>query len=245
MSLEEILSTVREWPEWVTFGVLFFGALIEYVFPPIPGDTIVVAGAVLVGAFGWSLVPVYLVVTAGAIIGSAADFGIGRWLIRSGRLERMGPKKRAAIDVLVRRFERHGAWYLAVNRFLPGIRAFFFVAAGIAGLRMRVVILWSTVSAMLWNALLVLAGYFLGDNLVELEAWLGRYNAVVWALVSLILAVVAWKVYRVVKARGSTDASVVELGESPEGDRTEEIDGDRPHDEPLEQAVDGTPPNSE
>ena len=26
--------------------------------------------------------------------------------------------------------ERRGAWYLAVNRFVPGIRAFFFVAAG-------------------------------------------------------------------------------------------------------------------
>ena len=197
MSLTEILDSVREWPPVVTYLVLFAGSLVEYVFPPIPGDTIVVAGAVLVGAFGWDVWPIYLVVTAGATVGATADFFIGRWLVRTGRIERLGDGPRRAVNDLVSRFERHGAWYLAINRFLPGIRAFFFVAAGLAGLRLRAVLFWSTLSALAWNALLIAAGVALGKQLETLESWLGRYQAVMW---SIIGAVVLWAAYRMWRA---------------------------------------------
>lgn len=196
MTLDELLSTIREWPPYVTYGVLFLGSLAEYIVPPVPGDTVVVASAVLVAAFGWSVWPIFAVVTAGAVLGAAIDFWFGGWLIRTGRIERLSLGKRAAIDDLVARFHRHGAAYLAVNRFLPGVRAFFFVAAGLAELRLATVLLWSTLSAMAWNALLIAAGYALGDNLPALEAWLGRYQAVMWGLIAVVVGWVGLKVWR-------------------------------------------------
>jgi len=198
MSLTEILEAVREWPPVITYLVLFAGSLIEYIVPPVPGDTIVVAGAVLVGAFGWSVWPVFLVVTAGAVVGATADFYIGKWLVSSGRIEKMGTGSKAAIYDLVNRFERHGPWYLAINRFLPGVRAFFFIAAGLAQLKLSVVLFWSTLSAIAWNALLVAAGMALGSNLEKLEEYLSRYQAVMWVVIGLVLVFVAFKVYRAV-----------------------------------------------
>jgi len=102
MNLQAIVESLREWPPVLVYLILFFTAFVEYVVPPAPGDTFVVGGAVLVSAFGWGFVPVLLVVTAGAVCGAWLDFVLGRWLHRSKRLEKLGPKARAAVDGIVR-----------------------------------------------------------------------------------------------------------------------------------------------
>ena len=181
---------------WVCLGI---ASLIEYLFPPFPGDTVVLAGAVLVGVFGWPALPVLGAVTAGAILGSAIDFQLGLWLVSSGRVESLGDRKRAAVERIAQRFRDRGAVYLALNRFVPGVRALFFVAAGLAGLRWGPVLLWSAVSALAWNALLVGAGVALGANLDTLEVWFGRYNLLVGAVVLAVLIGVGVQVWREVQ----------------------------------------------
>ena len=193
-SLRELIDVVEAWPPAAVVGLLFGGAFLEYIFPPVPGDAVVLAGAVLVGAAGWSAWLVFGVVTLGSALGAAAAFGVGRWLERSGRLARLSEKKRAGIDDVVARFERRGAFYLAINRFFPGIRAFFFVAAGLAGYRLRVVLLWSVVSALLWNAMLMGAGVFLGHNVDEIDTFFTRYTWVMWGLIAAVVVVVVWRI---------------------------------------------------
>jgi membrane protein DedA with SNARE-associated domain len=195
LDLQSILDTLREWPPILVYLLLFLGALIEYIVPPVPGDMLVVAGAVLVAAFDWDFLPVLAVVTLGAVIGAWLDFLLGKWLVRTGRIARLNKHAHRAIDGIAQQMKRRGAAYLAVNRFVPGLRAFFFVAAGIAGLTTRQVILWSTVSALVWNTLLVGVGYALGDNLDAVETLFARYSLVAWGLIAAIivfLAVRAW-----------------------------------------------------
>jgi membrane-associated protein len=213
MELDAIIESLRSWPPLVVFLLLFVGALIEYLVPPLPGDTFVLAGAVLVAAFGWHFVPVLVVVTAGATSGAWLDFKIGQWLVRTHRLDRFGAAGQEAIEGIVRQMRRHGPVYLAVNRFLPGIRAFFFVAAGVAGVKTHQVLLWSTVSALAWNAGLVALGYALGKNLDALVDFLTQYTIVVWVLV---LAVTGFFVGRLVlKRRRSSRERAARTPEDP------------------------------
>lgn len=144
--------------------------------------------AVLVSAFGWSPVPVVLVITLGGVIGSWIDFRIGLWLIKTNKLDRFGESGRKSIDKLVAQMHKRGAAYLVLNRFLPGVRAFFFVAAGIAGLSLGSVLLWSAVSALLWNIGLVALGYAVGSNLDELTRLLSTYGLVAWIVIGAIAA---------------------------------------------------------
>lgn len=132
----------------------------------------------------------WLAATAGSIAGGAADLAVGRWIAR-GRLERLSPRTRAAVDVLVERFRRYGAAYLALNRFVPGVRAAFFVAAGLAGLRTGPVLGWAAVSAIAWNTLLVAAGFAVGADLERLAGWFQRYQAVAWVVVAAGVAIAA------------------------------------------------------
>lgn len=186
MDLHAVLDTLREWPPFVVYLMLFAGALIEYLVPPVPGDMFVVAGAVLVAAFGWPFALVLAVVTAGAILGAWLDFLLGKWLVRSGRLARL-ERGRSAIDGVVRQMQKHGPAYLAINRFVPGLRAFFFVAAGIAGLTTGQVLVWSGVSALAWNLLLVGVGYALGDNLDAVELFFARYSVIAWSVIGALV----------------------------------------------------------
>ena len=190
MTLESIVAELRDWPAWLVYAMLFGSALIEYLVPPLPGDTFVVAGCVLVAAFDWHPLPVLLVVTAGAVLGAWLDFRVGLWLVRTGRLARFGPRAQQAIAGVVQRMRERGPVYLAVNRFVPALRAFFFVAAGIAGLRTSQVLLWSGVSALAWNILLVALGYALGTNLDALETIVTQYAIVVWSVIGALVVVV-------------------------------------------------------
>lgn len=166
---------------------MFFGALIEYVFPPFPGDLVVVLGAVAAGAGQQPLIPVFVAVTVGAVLGTAIDWWVGRRAAAS--LDRLSPRRRRVIERLVEGFRRVGPALLVVNRFAPGIRALFFVAAGVAGLRLAPVVGWSTVSATAWNALLMGVGLQVGWHLEDVLAWLEPLGWIGPAVVVATLAV--------------------------------------------------------
>jgi membrane protein DedA with SNARE-associated domain len=177
-------------------AVLFVSAAVEYVFPPFPGDTITLFGAFLAATKGWSVPLVFTVVTLGSLVGATLDYALGCRLARipenrlSGRKRELMKRAQSIVD----RFERHGAGYIAVNRFLPGIRALFFVAAGMAGLPVGKVLLWGAVSAAAWNALIIGAGFAVGKNWERLLELLRTYTLVAWVVVGVVVAalIIRW-----------------------------------------------------
>ncbi len=202
MSLAEWVDAAQGIPPWLVVGGLFVASFAEYVVPPVPGDLLVLVGAVLVASFGWSPIPVFAAVMAGAVAGALVDFALGRWLVRHGTLGRQSERTRAAVQMITARFQGHGPWILALNRFVPGIRAAFFVAAGVAGLRPAVVVFWGAVSALAWNGLLVGAGLALGDNIDALDALMAHYTLVAWVVVGVIVVASWFGVRRALKKAG-------------------------------------------
>ncbi len=177
-------------------AVLFASAAVEYVFPPFPGDSVTLFGAFLAATEGWSVPLVFTVVTLGSVVGAVIDYALGRRLATIPR-DRLSGGRRALMkraQSIVDRFERHGAVYIAVNRFLPGIRALFFVAAGMARLPMGKVILWGALSAAAWNALIIGAGFAVGKNWDRLLELLRTYTLVAWIVVGVVIAalIVRW-----------------------------------------------------
>ena len=177
-------------------AVLFVSAAVEYVFPPFPGDSVTLFGAFLAATEGWSVPLVFTVVTLGSVVGAVLDYALGRRMARIPR-SRLTGRKRALMDraqSIVDRFERHGAGYIAVNRFLPGIRALFFVAAGMARLPVGKVILWGAVSAAAWNALIIGAGFAVGKNWDRLSELLRTYTTIAWIVIGVIVLglVIRW-----------------------------------------------------
>jgi len=162
-------------------------AAIEYVFPPFPGDTITLLGAVTVVSGQLHPVSVLLAVTLGGAVGMAADWHLGAWAGRrlaarddAGRSvwglthERMGRFEAS--------YRRWGVLLIVANRFLPGVRALFFVAAGAAGISLPLVLALGALSGLLWNGLVLAIGYSLGANLGAIEAFFSEYTSLTWGL---------------------------------------------------------------
>jgi membrane protein DedA with SNARE-associated domain len=198
-----LISFVSDQDNWAGLAVIAASAMLEYVFPPFPGDTITLFAAVLITAYDWSFVGVFGAVMLGSVAGSMADFWLGTHLERRRRRrEDAGEHKerRKTIQDLIERFRRHGAWYLVLNRFFPGIRALFFVAAGMIGMKTWHVLLFSAISAAVWNLAIIGVGSLLGANFETLELWARRYAMAFWLLLGAIalgyVAVRLWRRYR-------------------------------------------------
>jgi membrane protein DedA with SNARE-associated domain len=190
---DELIGFLARNHNTLGLGLLLLSACIEYLFPPFPGDMITVFGAFLVVRQGWNGPAVFGAVTAGSVIGFMIDFHVGRWLGRNeerwtrGRMARFRPQ----IDRLVERFARHGGLYLAINRFIPSLRGLFFVAAGMAGLRRWEVLLFGTISALAWNALLLGLGLTVGQSWDRLRAACETYGIILWGALALAAIAVA------------------------------------------------------
>ena len=183
--------------------ILFAASFVEYVFPPFPGDLVVVLGAwyAVHGQLSWPAT--FVATTGGALAGAWVDWGVGRAIGRSlgDRTHRATVIHRLLTEERLARFDegyrRWGGLLLVANRFFPGVRAFIFVAAGASGIPLRKVLLLGGASAAAWNALLLGAGALLAENLGDLLALFDRYTRLAsTTLAGAVVLAAAWWLLR-------------------------------------------------
>lgn len=190
--------------------VLAIAALLEHVFPPFPGDTVLLLGGIYVvrGEQHWALC--LLAVTIGGVVGTGIDYALGRLL--ADRFDRHPEKTLLGLphrriheaQALMR---RHGGWIILANRFLPTFRAVVLFAAGAARMPLGKVLALSGLSSLGWNALILGAGMAVGGNVEQLVSWFEQYRRGGFLLLALALGVglLVWWVRRR-RGRGATGA---------------------------------------
>ncbi|MGQ0508418.1 MAG: DedA family protein [Myxococcaceae bacterium] len=191
------------------YVVLFLAALVEYVFPPFPGDSVTLLGGIYAvrGEKPWPLV--FLVVTTGSVVGSALDYFVGQRVARRVAQGKhtigFTPERIAHLHA---RLGRKGPWLLVFNRFIPALRGMVFLGAGVVGIPLSRVLLLGGLSAALWNGLLMGAGIAVGGSAERLQAMVGRYNSVVYMILGVVGALVVGKLgYTLVRKRAALSSS--------------------------------------
>ncbi len=185
--------------------VLFGASFVEYVFPPFPGDTIVLLGAwyAVHGSTSWPVV--FGSVTLGAVAGAFLDWRVGRALAPAleRRTAARGPLDAERLARFEAAYRRWGGLLLLANRFLPGFRAILFVAAGAARIPLAKVLVLGGISAALWNGLLLAAGAFLARNVQDLAALLSRFTSAAWLVLAVVALLAAARVVHRRRARAA------------------------------------------
>ena len=187
-------SLGQQYP-WVLYGLLFLTAMAENLFPPFPGDALVVFGGYLAGRGGlwWPLV--LGASTAGGWLGFMALFLLARRAGRRWRVAQSPPRwlNPAHLRRVAGWLRRHGLWVVALGRFMAGVRAVISIAAGLAGLPTGPVAAVALGSVLAWNVLLVGAGFRLGADWGRVLEYLRVYQ---WAFAAGVLTIVlAWWVW--------------------------------------------------
>jgi len=195
--VESFVEFAQGLPVWAILVSTFVIAYIEHVFPPSPSDLLIAFIGTLVGIEVVGLVPTLIVATAGSVTGFASAYGIGRRYGRSLLESRWVPFiTPELIDRVNAWFDRYHGLIIVGNRFLAGTRAVIAFAAGMAHLPFPRTLVYSTVSAAVWNLLLLYAGILLGSQWQEIDRWLSIYGWVIVGLVALFVAVLLirkWK----------------------------------------------------
>lgn len=159
----------------------------ENIFPPAPGDMIVVFGAFLVGTGRLNFIMVFISTTAGSFLGFLILFWLGSYLGRRFFIERdyLLFKKEEIIRT-GKWFKKYGYFIITLNRFFPGVRSVISIAGGIYKLETVKVLYLALISSSLWNIIWMSIGYTLGNNWIVVEEKLSyifaRYNMVVFSL---------------------------------------------------------------
>lgn len=153
-------------------------AFLEYIVPPVPGDSTMLFACFLAGTGALSLPAAIAACLGGSVAGAAGAYAIGSRLGHSYFFLRSA-WARGELARLERGYRRYGARLLAINRFLPGVRAVFLYGAGIGRLGWRPVLIYSSLSNVLWVALIAWGGSRLGGSWGEVSLVFRRY---VWGV---------------------------------------------------------------
>lgn len=195
MDVEQLL---REIPQNAWWFFVFFSAFLENIFPPYPGDSVVVLGGYLWGAGKMGFASLASAVYAGNIVGAVTMYYFGEHVLG---FFRKFPNKwtREILDTEKLKktenwFAKWGILAVVLSRFSAGIRFFVAIVAGMFRMNIFVFTISFSMATLLWNSLLIYGGYFLGDNWRKVIEYLQLYNTV---LISLMIAgLIVWLLYR-------------------------------------------------
>jgi len=150
---------------WLSAAIIFTECGLFTAF--LPGDSLLFT----VGLFaarannplGLPFWLVLVVLVAAAFLGNVVGYEIGRAVgtplyKRDGRFI-----KRAYIDKTTEFFERYGNRAIVLGRFVPIVRTFITVVAGVGKMERRRFFTYSFIGALLWAVGVTVLGYFLGQ----------------------------------------------------------------------------------
>jgi undecaprenyl-diphosphatase len=188
-----VIAALVDIPPDVGYAVVFALIAIETMGIPVPGETALIAAALLAHDGRLEIGLLIVVAAAAAIIGDNVGFAIGR---QGGRrlFELPGPfhsHRQAALEAGEPFFARHGPKAVFLGRWVAGLRIASAWLAGMLKMRWPTFLFWNALGGICWAASIALGVYFIGHAFEEI---LGIGGIVAAALVGgALVGVLAWR----------------------------------------------------
>jgi membrane-associated protein len=196
--IEQFFSTVYNVPELIRL-VGFYG-LILIVFAEtgllvgffLPGDSLLITAGLFAARGDLSYPMLLATLIPAAIVGNATGYYIGH---RTGMALYSRPDsllfRREHLQMTHDYYVRHGGKTIVIAQFIPILRTFAPVVAGVAQMGYPQFATYNVVGAILWVGSMTTAGYMLGNLVPNIESRIHIVVAVVIGL-SLLPPVIAW-----------------------------------------------------
>jgi membrane protein DedA with SNARE-associated domain len=165
-------------PGWL-YVFLFAAAYLENVFPPVPGDTVTVFAAYLIGRTQRSFVAAFACTTLGSLAGFMTYYALGRLIPPEYFLRRNFRFLPASgFNVATGWFRKYGYWVVLLNRFFSGARGVISIVCGMSRLPWLPVAVLAGTGCAVWNGILIYAGYAAGANWAAVDRMLREYTRI-------------------------------------------------------------------
>ena len=195
----------------LNYPTILFLMLLESTVIPVPSELVVAPAAYHAASGELNVLLVVLFATIGADLGASINYFValyvGRPVIykfansRWGKLCLLNQQK---VEKSERYFDEHGIVATLTGRLIPGIRHLISIPAGLARMSYWKFLIYTTIGAGLWHAILAAMGWYLSTFVPEdqLESTIEQYNHyIVGAIVGIVVLVIAYFVAKKVFQR--------------------------------------------
>jgi membrane protein DedA with SNARE-associated domain len=186
------------------WGYLAVAALLfaENFGLPLPGETVLIAASVYAGTGRLSVLAVWLVGFAAAVLGQEVGYVIGRsgghaLVLRYGKYVLVTPERLARAEAF---YERRGGWVVIFGRYVEGLRQLNGIIAGTIEMTWREFLGFNALGAALWVTTWTALGYLAGDHITPIYHAITQYSLIFAGLAGLLLIVIAWRHARRIRA---------------------------------------------
>ncbi len=201
---DEILNMVAGHSAiWIYMFVLV-SMIIENFFPPYPGDTCIFICGVYAAGGNASWTSIYILSIVGTLISVMGLYYVGRTqgrvVLSSHRARWLGVRR---LDHVEMWFEKYHDKVLLASRWLTGVRALIALLAGIGRVPAWRMLIYSTISTITWNFLVLYLAKRLRQDWAVIDRILATYNQII---IVVVLLVVGFIIYKIIarRRRGET-----------------------------------------
>ncbi len=178
---------------------------LESMIAPVPSEAVMPFVGMAVVRGKMSLVPAILWTSLGSLVGSLLSYWMGYvggkpLVLKVGRFLFINEHH---LDLTVDFFHKRGSITVFISRFVPVIRHFISVPAGMGKMPLLPFCVYTVVGATLWNGLLLWAGYKWQENVEKITPYYKILDVVV---IVVGIAVVAGWMYLHLKKSAKTPA---------------------------------------
>ena len=190
----------------LNYGTILFLMLLESTVVPVPSELVVSPAAYHAAGGNLNVWLVILFATIGADLGASINYAAGYWLGRpiiyrfaNSRLGHMCLLNQEKVEKSEHYFNDHGAVATITGRLLIGIRHLISIPAGLAKMNYWRFLLYTTIGAGVWHAILADLGWYLHSIVPESElndriVEYGDY--IKWTIIALVIAGIVFFVVR-------------------------------------------------
>jgi membrane-associated protein len=194
------------------FAVIFAesGLLVGFF---LPGDSLLFSAGLLASQGKLNLAVVLVGCFAAAVAGDQVGYAFGH---------RIGPAlfrrpesrlfKRENVERAQSYFDRYGPKTIVLARFVPIVRTFAPIVAGVGAMRYRTFVSFNVVGGLLWAVGVTLLGYALGETVPDIDRYLLPAIAVIVLLSTLPVGVELLRARRRTRARAEDVEDVERVG---------------------------------
>ena len=182
----------------LNYTTVFILMMLESTVIPVPSELVVSPAAYHAAAGNLDMMLVILFATLGADLGATINYVAGYYLGRpiiyrfaNSKWGKMCLLNQEKVEHSEKYFDNHGMVATITGRLIPGIRHLISIPAGLAKMNYWKFLLYTTIGAGAWHAILAVLGWYLHDIVPEeqLNDKILEYGEYIKVVICMIVAI--------------------------------------------------------
>ena len=176
-------------------GVLIL-ILLENVFPPIPSELILLTSGFLITKTNLNIFIMIIFATLGSLLGGILLYILASFLNKNSLIKLINSKalkflnlKEKDINLSFNWFNKKGNISVLICRCIPILRSLISIPAGIFKMSFSRFLLYTTIGSLIWNSIIIVIGYVVGDNFLVINDILKKYSFFFIILLVIIILI--------------------------------------------------------